>query len=240
VKEIRSRRGRFLKKDEKSGLYYEVGDAQAREKTSQALRQRAPEMRKLMFGVQPQYQPGGIGSGSLNNMGEDTGGPTPLSSSGAPTTTSQQHGIMTGMTEDQYRWAMESMNQQHHQHQQQQVMGGTMLHGMGGTFNTMMGAAAASAASPSAATVAINGGAGAAALMGATAYNPALLHAMMSGMGSFPSNSAGGTVAIPPTYPHHNPVQSQSQGGPLQGVAGGEGGGGSSGSGGHFESATNI
>ena len=49
VKAIRRAGGRFLKKDEKSGLYYEIGDDAAREKTSQALRQRAPEMRKLLF-----------------------------------------------------------------------------------------------------------------------------------------------------------------------------------------------
>ncbi|KAL3934799.1 MAG: hypothetical protein SGARI_003234, partial [Bacillariaceae sp.] len=49
VKSIRSKGGRFLKKNEKNAQYFEIGDAQAREKTSQALRQRAPEMRKLMF-----------------------------------------------------------------------------------------------------------------------------------------------------------------------------------------------
>lgn len=49
VRSIRENKGRFLKKDEKSGLWYEIGDDAAREKTSQALRQRAPEMRKLLF-----------------------------------------------------------------------------------------------------------------------------------------------------------------------------------------------
>jgi hypothetical protein len=34
---------------EKTGLYLEIGDDAAREKTSQALRQRAPEMRKLLL-----------------------------------------------------------------------------------------------------------------------------------------------------------------------------------------------
>lgn len=46
---IRRRNGRFLKRDEASGLWFEIGDAQAREKTSQALRQRAPEYRKQLF-----------------------------------------------------------------------------------------------------------------------------------------------------------------------------------------------
>lgn len=49
VRTIRQSRGKFLKKDEKTGLWYEIGDDAAREKTSQALRQRAPEMRKLLF-----------------------------------------------------------------------------------------------------------------------------------------------------------------------------------------------
>jgi len=40
--------GGFLKKN-KDGQWYEVGDDGAREKTSQALRQRAPEMRKILF-----------------------------------------------------------------------------------------------------------------------------------------------------------------------------------------------
>lgn len=49
VRAIRESSGKFLKKDEKSGLWFEIGDDAAREKTSQALRQRAPEMRKLLF-----------------------------------------------------------------------------------------------------------------------------------------------------------------------------------------------
>eukprot|EP00571_Detonula_confervacea_P017658 CAMPEP_0172312572 /NCGR_PEP_ID=MMETSP1058-20130122/17977_1 /TAXON_ID=83371 /ORGANISM="Detonula confervacea, Strain CCMP 353" /LENGTH=426 /DNA_ID=CAMNT_0013026073 /DNA_START=130 /DNA_END=1410 /DNA_ORIENTATION=- len=49
VRTIREMNGRFLKKDEKLGLWFEIGDDGAREKTSQALRQRAPEMRKILF-----------------------------------------------------------------------------------------------------------------------------------------------------------------------------------------------
>jgi hypothetical protein len=40
--------GRFLKMDDKSGLWNDVGDKKAREKTSQALREKAPEIRKGM------------------------------------------------------------------------------------------------------------------------------------------------------------------------------------------------
>lgn len=49
VRTIRNKNGRFLKKDSKTKLWYEIGDSMAREKTSQALRQRAPEMRKILF-----------------------------------------------------------------------------------------------------------------------------------------------------------------------------------------------
>ena len=48
VKEIRQARGRFLKFDKKTGLWNDVGDKKAREKTSQALREQAPEIRKTL------------------------------------------------------------------------------------------------------------------------------------------------------------------------------------------------
>ena len=38
--------GRFLKLDDKTGTWHDVGDKKAREKTSQALREKAPEIRK--------------------------------------------------------------------------------------------------------------------------------------------------------------------------------------------------
>ncbi|EJK68744.1 hypothetical protein THAOC_10051 [Thalassiosira oceanica] len=49
VRTVREMNGRFLKKDDKLGLWFEIGDDGAREKTSQALRQRAPEMRKILM-----------------------------------------------------------------------------------------------------------------------------------------------------------------------------------------------
>ena len=49
VRAIRENNGRFLKRDEKTGLFFEIGDVNAREKAGQALRQRAPEMRKILF-----------------------------------------------------------------------------------------------------------------------------------------------------------------------------------------------
>jgi hypothetical protein len=38
--------GRFLRADDKTGLWTDVGDKKAREKTSQALREKAPTIRK--------------------------------------------------------------------------------------------------------------------------------------------------------------------------------------------------
>jgi hypothetical protein len=38
--------GRFLKLDEKTGMWFDVGDKKAREKTSQALREKAPLIRQ--------------------------------------------------------------------------------------------------------------------------------------------------------------------------------------------------
>jgi len=49
VHTIREMNGRFLKKVNKRDVWVEIGDDSAREKTSQALRQRAPEMRKMLF-----------------------------------------------------------------------------------------------------------------------------------------------------------------------------------------------
>jgi hypothetical protein len=40
--------GRFLKLDEKTGLYYDMGDAKARKKTSQLLRENAPQLKALL------------------------------------------------------------------------------------------------------------------------------------------------------------------------------------------------
>lgn len=48
VRAFREINGRFLKKDDHKDLWFEIGDDCAREKTSQALRQRAPEMRKIL------------------------------------------------------------------------------------------------------------------------------------------------------------------------------------------------
>jgi hypothetical protein len=46
---IRKRNGAFLKKDEKTNQWFEIGDDLAREKTSQALRQRAPDHRRRLI-----------------------------------------------------------------------------------------------------------------------------------------------------------------------------------------------
>uniref|UniRef100_A0A7S1VR48 DUF6824 domain-containing protein n=1 Tax=Grammatophora oceanica TaxID=210454 RepID=A0A7S1VR48_9STRA len=45
VETIRREKGRFLKKDDKTQQWHDVGNPKAREKTSQALREKAPEIR---------------------------------------------------------------------------------------------------------------------------------------------------------------------------------------------------
>jgi hypothetical protein len=45
VSEIRELKGRFLQRDSKSGLWKDIGDEKARDKTSQALRENAPSIR---------------------------------------------------------------------------------------------------------------------------------------------------------------------------------------------------
>jgi hypothetical protein len=45
VSEIRALNGRFLQRDAKSGLWKDIGDEKARDKTSQALRENAPSIR---------------------------------------------------------------------------------------------------------------------------------------------------------------------------------------------------
>ena len=60
--------GRFLKLDDKTGMWEDVGDKKAREKTSQALREKAPMLRKQQEEIlSEQVQPirlRGVGSSS--------------------------------------------------------------------------------------------------------------------------------------------------------------------------------
>lgn len=55
VRAVRERGGRFLVRDDSTGLYLEIGDKVAREKASQALRQRAPEMRRILFASEREH-----------------------------------------------------------------------------------------------------------------------------------------------------------------------------------------
>ena len=54
VSMVRQNGGRFLSKNRKDGLYYDIGDEAAREKTSQALRHRTFEMRRECIGIPAQ------------------------------------------------------------------------------------------------------------------------------------------------------------------------------------------
>ena len=76
VKKWRSQNppGRFLKMDDKTGLWSDVGDKKAREKTSQALREKAPQIRRELEeaatgGVGGAYPVGEVSSSSLHTWG---------------------------------------------------------------------------------------------------------------------------------------------------------------------------
>lgn len=61
--------GRFLQRDELTGLWYDIGDQKAREKTSQALREGAPEIRKSL---NPGAGPGSVGGPDLQLSTSET------------------------------------------------------------------------------------------------------------------------------------------------------------------------
>mmetsp|Transcript_42964 Transcript_42964/g.103865 ORF Transcript_42964/g.103865 Transcript_42964/m.103865 type:complete len:448 (-) Transcript_42964:222-1565(-) len=84
VKEIRSRGGRFLKLNNKDKLYYEIGDDQAREKTSQCLRQKAPEIRKLMFEASQQQATDVTAVGATTTTTTTTGAAAGTGMNGTP------------------------------------------------------------------------------------------------------------------------------------------------------------
>jgi hypothetical protein len=62
VRKWREQGGRFLEQDEKDGLWYEIGDKKARRKTSQLLRENAPNIR------------GNLGIRDSNDSGTDSTG----------------------------------------------------------------------------------------------------------------------------------------------------------------------
>jgi hypothetical protein len=127
VKLVRNNGGRFLKKDERDNLYYEIGDAQAREKTSQALRQKAPEMRKLLLEQQTHL----VGAGNMGGVlvaGPAMGDIAPM----------PPQGVAGGMSDEQFRMSMplfaaNGMNPQ---------FAAGLQAGMGVAFNAPMMAAA--------------------------------------------------------------------------------------------------
>jgi hypothetical protein len=59
VKTVRSQSppGRFLQKDPRSGLWFDIGEQKAHEKTSQALREGAPEIRQHVMSARPSTIP---------------------------------------------------------------------------------------------------------------------------------------------------------------------------------------
>ena len=61
--------GRFLQRDELTGTWYDIGDQKAREKTSQALREGAPEIRKSL---NPGAGPGSVSGTDLQLSTSET------------------------------------------------------------------------------------------------------------------------------------------------------------------------
>lgn len=69
VRVIRSRSGRFLKKDPKDNMWRDVGNNKAREKSSQALREGAPELRNIVqLPEQAAGQPSGTAMAPMPSM----------------------------------------------------------------------------------------------------------------------------------------------------------------------------
>jgi hypothetical protein len=68
--------GRFLQKDNKSNLWFDVGDQRAQEKTSQALREGAPDIRKKVAGAKDGVQgEAEAGDDADNGENEDAAAP---------------------------------------------------------------------------------------------------------------------------------------------------------------------
>ena len=66
---IREQNGRFLERDSKKGVWFDIGDKKAIEKTSQALREGQPKLRKKMveMGQIPAEQVSGGGGGGITD-----------------------------------------------------------------------------------------------------------------------------------------------------------------------------
>lgn len=75
VQLVRDKGGRFLRKDEKDGMWYDIGDDAARDKTSQALRHRTFEKRQYLV---------------QKNQGSATKNPPTESESKQPTNTAEE------------------------------------------------------------------------------------------------------------------------------------------------------
>jgi len=58
VDEIYARNGRFLKQDPNTKLWHDIGDKKALDKTRQALREGAPELRKELHPLQQEVRVG--------------------------------------------------------------------------------------------------------------------------------------------------------------------------------------
>jgi hypothetical protein len=174
VKEVRSRGGRFLRKNDKDNLYYEIGDANAREKTSQALRQRAPEIRKMMF---EHHQ---FDAASSSGMVGIMGGMGAL-----PSSLEALNGVGTSVGSTTTTTADSGMGHSSHLPEEQFQMAMPLLNGLHPTF------AAAPQAGMEFHHPAILSAGGAGQLLGTSSYNPVFHNAMMAGMGGATATAGG-------------------------------------------------
>merc|ERR1711971_1443762 len=83
VYSIRKYNGRFLKFDNATGYWYEIGDKAAFRKTGQALREGAPNVRNMLAGSEGEEDRGdgsGLGNGSATITQQQQQQVTPLKS----------------------------------------------------------------------------------------------------------------------------------------------------------------
>ncbi len=103
VAAIREQKGRFLERDAKKGVWYDIGDKKAVEKTSQALREGQPKLRKKMveMGQIPPEQandpvPASMQQQLLQQYGNGIYNARPPQSSASNSLNGSMHGSMNG------------------------------------------------------------------------------------------------------------------------------------------------
>jgi hypothetical protein len=92
--------GRFLQKDNKTNLWFDVGDQRAQEKTSQALREGAPDIRKKVAAAKEGEGSAVSAGDSTNEGGKSASGNSQNSKSPLEASNSSQDGAASVSAED--------------------------------------------------------------------------------------------------------------------------------------------